>query len=285
MEVATPRTSRNPSALTPVATMTAILMTRPPSRTFIVSASAATNVYGPVVQRPFAEVADQLVELAGHHRDLRLRQTGDPQRLHQPVHPPGRDPEQVAGRDHRGQRCLGPAASLEQPLGEVGALAQLGDRDVEGPDPGVEVAVAVAVAAVGPRRVPGAVGGTADAVGIGGEQRVDERPAAARAAGPGWPGTGARAGTRQGRYWVSRSSWCSFFEWVVRRSLEESRGDRTHVYEQLPVTTSYTTLLDSTSRWRGRTSRRTGHSSREKNGPRHAGGGAQCRPSAPNRDH
>jgi hypothetical protein len=45
--VATPRISRNPSALTPVATMTAILITRPPSRTFIVSASAATNVYGP----------------------------------------------------------------------------------------------------------------------------------------------------------------------------------------------------------------------------------------------
>ena len=30
------------------------------------------------------------------------------------------------------------------------------------------------------------------------------------------------------------------------RSLEESRGDRAYVYVQLPVTTSYTTLLDST---------------------------------------
>jgi hypothetical protein len=47
VEVATPGISRNPSALTPVATMTAILITRPPSRTFIVNASAATNVYGP----------------------------------------------------------------------------------------------------------------------------------------------------------------------------------------------------------------------------------------------
>jgi hypothetical protein len=44
VEVAMPRISRNPSALTPVATITAILMTRPPSRTFIVNASAATNV-------------------------------------------------------------------------------------------------------------------------------------------------------------------------------------------------------------------------------------------------
>ena len=68
MEVARPRISRKPSALTPVATMTAILMTRPPSRTFMVNASAATNVYGPLVERTFAEVADQLVEIAGHHR-------------------------------------------------------------------------------------------------------------------------------------------------------------------------------------------------------------------------
>jgi hypothetical protein len=44
VEVATPRISRYPSALTPVATMTAILITRPPSRTFIVNASAAKNV-------------------------------------------------------------------------------------------------------------------------------------------------------------------------------------------------------------------------------------------------
>ncbi len=45
--VCTPRTSRYPSAPTPVATMTATLTTRPFSRTFITSASAATNVYGP----------------------------------------------------------------------------------------------------------------------------------------------------------------------------------------------------------------------------------------------
>ena len=42
-EYTTPSISRNPSASTPVATMTAILMTRPPSRTFIVGASAATT--------------------------------------------------------------------------------------------------------------------------------------------------------------------------------------------------------------------------------------------------
>ena len=42
-----PRTSRWPSAFTPVATSTAAFTTRPSSRTFIVNASAATNVNGP----------------------------------------------------------------------------------------------------------------------------------------------------------------------------------------------------------------------------------------------
>jgi len=41
------------------------------------------------VQRPAAEVRDQHVQLGGHHRDLRLPQPGDPQRLDQPFHPPG----------------------------------------------------------------------------------------------------------------------------------------------------------------------------------------------------
>ena len=47
MAVWIPRTSRYPSALTPVATITATLTTRPAPRTFIVNASAATNVYRP----------------------------------------------------------------------------------------------------------------------------------------------------------------------------------------------------------------------------------------------
>jgi hypothetical protein len=42
-----PRISRYPSALIPVATSALTFTTRPPSRTFSTSASAATNVYGP----------------------------------------------------------------------------------------------------------------------------------------------------------------------------------------------------------------------------------------------
>ena len=46
-----PRTSRWPSPLTPVASSATALMTRPPSRTFMVSASAVTNVNGPASVR------------------------------------------------------------------------------------------------------------------------------------------------------------------------------------------------------------------------------------------
>ena len=104
------------------------------------------------VQRPGAEVLDMGVELRGHHRDLRLRQPGDAEGLDQLLHPPGRDPEQVAGRHHRDQRPLGPPAPLEQPVREVGALAQLGDRDLHRAGPGVEVPGPVAVAGVDPLR-------------------------------------------------------------------------------------------------------------------------------------
>jgi hypothetical protein len=38
-----------------------------------------------------------------------LDSPGDPQRLHQPVHPTRADTKQVAGRGHAGQGCLGPA--------------------------------------------------------------------------------------------------------------------------------------------------------------------------------
>ena len=86
-------------------------------------------------QRAGGQRGDLLVEVGGHPGDLRLRQRGDPQGLDQLVHAVGRDAEQVAGRHHRDQRSLRALAALEQPLGEVGPLAELGDRHVEGADP------------------------------------------------------------------------------------------------------------------------------------------------------
>jgi hypothetical protein len=60
-----------------------------------------------------AELLDVGVELLGHRRDLGLREPGDTQGLHQLVHPPRADPEQVAGGHHAGQRLLGTGAPLE----------------------------------------------------------------------------------------------------------------------------------------------------------------------------
>ena len=65
-----------------------------------------------VIETPGAELFHVRVELLGHLADLRLRQCRDAQRLHQLVHLPGADPEQVAGRHHAGQRPLGALASL-----------------------------------------------------------------------------------------------------------------------------------------------------------------------------
>ena len=82
-------------------------------------------------------------------------------------------PGQVGVGDHRDQRGLGPFAALEQPVGEVRAGTQPGNSHVNGPDPGVQVPVAVAVA-LGPALGAGlTVLGAAHRVGIGRQQGVD----------------------------------------------------------------------------------------------------------------
>jgi hypothetical protein len=105
---------------------------------------------GPGVQGAVPEGRDLLVKVAGHLADLRLAQPGDAQGLDEPLHPPGGDAQQVAGGDHGGQRPLRAAAALEQPVGEVGPRAQLGNRDVEGAGAGVELPGPVAIAGVDP---------------------------------------------------------------------------------------------------------------------------------------
>ena len=122
-----------------------------------------------------AKLLDVLVELGGHPRDLRLRQRVDAEGLDQLVHPPRANASEVAVRDDGDQRGLCALAALEQPFGEVGALAELGDRHIDGADAGVEVAVAVAVALRGPARGGAAVLGADHGVGVRREQRVDHR--------------------------------------------------------------------------------------------------------------
>ena len=65
------------------------------------------------VEGPGAERFDRGVELFGHHADLSLRQAGDAEGCDEFVHPPGGDPEQIAGGHHGGQRPLGAFATLQ----------------------------------------------------------------------------------------------------------------------------------------------------------------------------
>ena len=179
----------------------------------------------PVVQRPSPERFDLAVEVLGHLADLRLRQSGDPQRADQFVHPPGGHPEQVAGSHHRRQRRLSPPAALQQPLREEGALPQLRDRDIDRADPGVQVSMPVAVAAVGPLRAPDPVPGATHTVGLRRQQRVDERSEQLAHQ--------VRAGLRQlliqepGRVDTGSDGHRDApFESAVEGSLEGSPGDR-----------------------------------------------------------
>jgi hypothetical protein len=128
----------------------------------------------PAVEWPVPEGRDLGVEVTSHLADLGLAQPGDAQGLDQALHPTGAHPEQVAGGHHRGQRPLCPPAGLEQPVGEVGAAAQLGDGQVQGARTGVELPGPIAVAAVGPALAALAVAGAADRVGLGAHEGVDE---------------------------------------------------------------------------------------------------------------
>ena len=131
-----PRISRWPSAFTAVAIRACTLTTRPSSRTLTVSASTQQNVYGPASSgrsRNAATWASRWVAISlTCERDKRL----DPELLGELLHPPRGDPEQVGGRDDGDQGLLGAAAMGQQPVREVGAVAQLGHRELDGARPG-----------------------------------------------------------------------------------------------------------------------------------------------------
>jgi hypothetical protein len=79
--------------------------------------------------------------------DLALGDAGQPHRLDQFVDPPGRHAADPGLLDHRDQRLLRGLARLQEGR-EVRALAQLGDAQAERAEPGVEAAVAVAIAII-----------------------------------------------------------------------------------------------------------------------------------------
>jgi hypothetical protein len=124
------------------------------------------------VQRPGPERRHLGVQGLGQLGDLRLGQTLDAQRRHQPLDPAGRHPTHRALGDHRDQRPLGPPARLQQPVREVAAGPQLRDGQLQRPDSGVQPPLPVAVALVNPLRAPLAQPSTAQGVGLGTHQRL-----------------------------------------------------------------------------------------------------------------
>jgi hypothetical protein len=100
-------------------------------------------------QGPLAEAADLLIQAAAQPGDLVLGHALQAHLLDQPVDLAGGDPVDIRLLDDRDQRLLGPPARLEK-RGEVGALAQLGDGQLDRADPGVPLAGAVAIAVGGP---------------------------------------------------------------------------------------------------------------------------------------
>src|SRR5881397_708651 len=119
-----PSDSRKPSRLTPTACTTQTLTVRPPSRHFTWSVEGDVCVRA-AVERPGAEVLDDLVEALRQPRDLALRHPLDAEVLHQFLHPARGDAGEVRVGDHRHERLLGPAPRLQQPVRKVRALAQL----------------------------------------------------------------------------------------------------------------------------------------------------------------
>ena len=122
---------------------------------------------GAAVQRPRAEASHHLIQFHRHHADLRLAQLRHAQGLGQLLHPPRRDAQQVGRRHDGGQRPLSPAAPLQQPLRVIGPLAQLRDRQLHGPGPGVPLPPPVAVAGVHPLQAHLAIRRPAQALDLG----------------------------------------------------------------------------------------------------------------------
>jgi hypothetical protein len=140
---------------------------------------------GARLQRPGAELLDDLIERARQPRDLAARHPLDPELLDELLHPPRRDAGQVGVGDHRHERLLRAPARLEQPVREVRALPQLRQRELDRPHPRVPVALPVAVAAVDPLRGALPVAGTAERLRLRAHQRLgeilDHRPQQIRA--------------------------------------------------------------------------------------------------------
>ena len=126
------------------------------------------------VERPGAEVLDDLIERLRQPRDLALRHPFDAELLHQLLDPAGGHAGQVGVGDHRHERLLRAPAGPQQPVREVRALPELRHCELDRADARVPVAFAVAVAPVAPLRRTLTVGRAAERVDLRPHQRLRE---------------------------------------------------------------------------------------------------------------
>ena len=96
------------------------------------------------LDRPAQEGVHPLVDLLAQAADLALRHPGRAHRLDEIVDSPRRDPVHVGLLDYGRERLLGGAPGLEEG-GEVGALAELGDGQVDPAGPRLPAPLAVAI--------------------------------------------------------------------------------------------------------------------------------------------
>ena len=112
--------------------------------------------------------------MGGQSGHLGLGDAVDAHGLHQVVDPPGGHTLHVGLAHHGHERLLGPAPGLEQELGRVHALAQLGHGQFDGAHPRVPGPCPVAVAGVLPLVGPLAVAGVALHRGLGTHEGLSE---------------------------------------------------------------------------------------------------------------
>ena len=103
------------------------------------------EIWPVALDRPIEEGLHPAVDLLAQPPDLALGDAAHAHRLDQLVDGAGRDALDVGLLDHRGERLLRHPARLEE-AGEVGALPELGDPQLDRAGAGLPVPIAIAIA-------------------------------------------------------------------------------------------------------------------------------------------
>ncbi len=121
-----------------------------PARLARLQVSRVNPQVGPdTLDGPGEEGVDPLVNLRAQPRDLAFGDAGRTHGLHEVVHGPGRDPMNIGLLDHGRERLLGRSPRLQERR-EVGALAQLGNGEVDPACSRVPDPLAIAVSMIEP---------------------------------------------------------------------------------------------------------------------------------------